>query len=86
MRIYSGDQPFNVEATVAQKLNQGTIRKRAIFVFGVLFLVTFFGQAKKVTNKLNKATVINLSLKTIAYHFITLLSFLLLLTRLNKYL
>ena len=37
----------NVEATVVQTFNQGTVRKRAVIVFGVLFLVTFFGQQKK---------------------------------------
>jgi hypothetical protein len=49
-------QTFNAEATVAQKLNQGTIRKRAVIVFGVLFLVAFFGQAKKVTYNNQRAT------------------------------
>ncbi len=38
------------KVTVALKFNQGTNRKRDVIFFGVLFLVTFFGQAKKVTN------------------------------------
>ena len=45
--IYQG---FMAEVTVALKLNQGTIRKRAVIVFAALFLVTFFGQAKNCLN------------------------------------
>ena len=46
-------QGSNVEATVVPKLNQGTIPKKGCNLFRVsFFLVTFFGQAKKVTNNI----------------------------------
>jgi len=37
----------NVEATVAQKLNQGTIPKKGCNLFRGSFFGYFFGQAKK---------------------------------------
>ena len=40
------DQGTSVEATVVQKLNHGTSRKRAVIVFGGPFLVTFLDKQK----------------------------------------
>ncbi len=46
MRIINILQFVNVEVTVAQKLNQGTIPKKGCNLFRVSFLVTFLDKQK----------------------------------------